>query len=66
MMTTKRFNALDADLISSSRAQQGGGDGVPLGHPGPGHLGDQLHPQDPLARGRLGPAQGELMFVLQL
>ena len=22
MMTTKRFNALDADLISSSRAQQ--------------------------------------------
>ena len=47
-------------------AQQGGGDGVPLGHPGPGHLGDQLHPQDPLARGRLGPAQGELMSVLQL
>ena len=47
-------------------AQQGGGDGVPLGHPGPGHLGVQLPPQDPQARGGLGPAQGELLSKLQL
>ena len=47
-------------------AQQGGGDGVPLGLPGPGHLGVQLPPQDPQARGGLGPAQGELLSKLQL
>ena len=50
-------------------ARGDGGDGAPLGrplHPGPGHLGVQLPPQDPQARGGLGPAQGELMSKLQL